>query len=58
MALKEMRKENELTPSELAIRAQISLGHLKKIEKGERDLSLKLAARIAKVLGCSIKDLY
>ena len=56
--LKELRQEQGLTQEVLAKKVKISTDHLKKIERGERNLSYSLASRIAKELNCNTTDIF
>lgn len=56
--INDFRLKKGYTQQELADLLKISLGHLSKIERGDRDPSLKLAVRIAKVLDCKLDDLF
>lgn len=56
--VKDFRSRRGITQKELALLAKIYHSHLKKIERGEGTPSLKVAVRIAKVLDCSLDDLF
>ncbi|MBS4173516.1 helix-turn-helix transcriptional regulator [Bacillus sp. FJAT-49736] len=56
--IKDYRTRNGISPKELAKLVDISVSHLRKIERGEGTPSLKLAVRIAKALGCTLDDLF
>lgn len=57
MAIRELRKERDLTQLQLAIRAGITPTALARIEAGTADPLLKTAKRIADVLGVKVDDL-
>jgi putative transcriptional regulator len=56
--IKKIREEKGLSQEELAKLLKISVGHLNKVERRKRTPSLKLAVRIAKVLNCSLDELF
>ncbi|MED4399844.1 helix-turn-helix transcriptional regulator [Metabacillus fastidiosus] len=56
--IKDFREQRDLKLKELAEKVDITAGYLRKIEKGEGTPSLKLAVRIAKVLDCTLDDLF
>lgn len=56
--ISKLREEKGLSQEKLADLLQISVGHLNKVERGKRTPSLKLAVRIAKVLNCSLDELF
>lgn len=56
--IKDFRTGKGFTPKEFAEIVNISVSHLRKIEKGEGTPSLKLAVRIAKALDCTLDDLF
>jgi putative transcriptional regulator len=56
--IKAKRDELGITQTELAKRLQISRHHMNKIERGEKNISIKLAARIANHLNCRISDIF
>lgn len=55
--LRTRRVEAGLTGAELAQRAEISAGHLSELESGSRNASPPVLARLARELGCEIRDL-
>lgn len=56
--IKEYREKQGYSQKELAKLLKISPSYLSGIERGERDLSIKLAYRIAVTLDCSLDDLF
>lgn len=56
--IKKIRKEKGMLQKELALRSNISVYHLNKLENGKRELNLKVAAKIARVLDVSLQDLF
>lgn len=56
--IKDFRTKKGLSVKEFAEKANVSVSHLRKIEKGEGTPSLKLAVRIAKALDCTLDDLF
>lgn len=56
--IKKFRKEKGYSQQELAHLLKVSVTHLNKIERGHREPSLKLAVRIAKLLDCTLDDLF
>lgn len=54
----EIRKRKGVSQIDLAERLKITPSYLSKIEKGERNLSRKLAIRIAYELDCSVKEIF
>lgn len=56
--IRDYRTKKGLTPKEFAQIVDISVSHLRKIEKGQGTPSLKLAVRIAKALDCTLDDLF
>ncbi|PKR85055.1 transcriptional regulator [Heyndrickxia camelliae] len=56
--IRDYRIKKGLSPKEFAERVNISLSHLRKIERGAGTPSLKLAVRIAKELDCKLDDLF
>lgn len=49
--LQALRSTDEFTQTELAIKAKVSKGLICDIEKGRRDASIELAAKLAKIMG-------
>lgn len=56
--IKEYREKIQMSRSELARRLNISISHLQKVENGKRDISIRLASRIAKELECRLSDIF
>ncbi|GIN38423.1 helix-turn-helix transcriptional regulator [Bacillus sp. Gen3] len=56
--IKNFRTKKGFTTKEFAEKVNISVSHLRKIERGEGTPSLKLAVRIAKELDCTLDDLF
>ena len=56
-AVRAARKENGLSQEALADAAGIDRSHMGKIERGERNLSLKNVVRVAKALGITTSKL-
>lgn len=55
--IKKARKERGLLQVDLAVRVGISSSYVGSIEQGLRYPSLKVLAKIAKTLKCSVSDL-
>jgi transcriptional regulator with XRE-family HTH domain len=51
------RKRRGLTLQELAPRANLSVGHLGNLERGDRELTLPVLEKLAKELDCLVADL-
>lgn len=51
------RKRANMTQLELASEAGLSRGQIANLEVGRTDIPLKTLGRVAKALGCSMKDL-
>jgi putative transcriptional regulator len=56
--VKKIREEKGYTQQQVAEFLGISVNYLRKIEGGKRNPSLKLAVRIAKLLDCTLNDLF
>ncbi len=56
--IKSFRKAKGLTQEDLAFQAKIDYSYLNEIESGKRNPSVKRVAKIAKVLGVKMKDLF
>lgn len=56
--LAELRKARGLTQEELAERVGVTRTHIAKIESGKFSASVRLLAKIAKVLDCSLDDIF
>ena len=52
------RNKRGLTQSQLAEKVGVSHFHINRIENGERGLTAKLGARMAKELGVSMDDIF
>ena len=59
MRLQEARKAQNLTQEQLAarLRPRISRGYLARLERGYHTPSLRMLARLAKSLRCTVSDL-
>lgn len=55
--MRAIRKERGLSQEELAHLASIDRSHLGRIERGERNLSIRNVLRIAAALGCRPSEL-
>lgn len=55
--LREYRKRARMSANELAKAAGITITSVYRYEYGTREPSVEIAARIAKVLGCTVEDL-
>ena len=53
-----MRTERGLTQEEVALEAETNAGYLSRIERGERDPSLRMLKAIAEVLGTDVAALF
>ncbi|AKI97063.1 helix-turn-helix transcriptional regulator [Kosmotoga pacifica] len=57
--LKEFRvKRGDLTQEELAVKVNVSRQTIIAVEKGKFNPSVKLALKLAKVLNCSVEELF
>lgn len=56
--ISQIRKQKNITQSELAERLNIDRTHLSKVENGKVHPSTRLLERIAAELGVSIKDFF
>lgn len=56
--IQEFRQLKGYTQEQLAVLLNISGDYLGKIERGQKVPSLKLAVRIAKLLDCTLNDLF
>jgi transcriptional regulator with XRE-family HTH domain len=54
MALRSIRKAQGLSLQRTAELAQIDIGHLSRVERGQAGLSIDALARLARVLGLSV----
>ena len=60
MNLQEMRLAKGLSQSQLSKKSGVSLGHIKNLEQGQRDINKTagiILYRLAKALECDMKDL-
>ena len=55
--IRKFRKQKELSQEKLAELAKIDYSYLNLIESGKRNPTIKRLAKIARVLGVSLKDL-
>lgn len=55
--LKRIRKDKQMTITELSERSGVSQTHISLTEKGVRCLSLQSGKAVADALGCTINDL-
>jgi transcriptional regulator with XRE-family HTH domain len=51
------RFEKKLSQEELADRADLHFTYVSSVERGERNISIENIAKLAKALGCQLKDL-
>ena len=51
------RLEKKLSQEELASIADLHFTYVSSVERGERNISIENIARLAKALGCQLKDL-
>ena len=51
------RLEKKLSQEELADLADLHFTYVSSVERGERNISIENIAKIAKALGCQLKDL-
>lgn len=58
LKIKELRKQRGLSQEKLANLAEIDRTYLPTIEKGERNVSIEVADKLAKALGVTVKDLF
>jgi transcriptional regulator with XRE-family HTH domain len=58
LKIKELRLEKGLSQEKLALIAGLDRTYIPSIEKGERNISIVVAEKIAKALNVSIKDLF
>jgi transcriptional regulator with XRE-family HTH domain len=47
-----------LSQQELAARAKVDRTYISQIETGKKEPSIAVLSRIAKVLGCNVKDFF
>jgi len=55
--LKQLRKQKGLSQEALALEIEVDRTYIGKIERAERNVSLKMVEKIAKALGVSPKDM-
>ncbi len=58
LVLKELRLEKELSQESLANQADIDRTYISDIEKGERNISLKIIERLSETLQISLSELF
>ena len=58
LKIKELRKAKGYSQEKLANMAEIDRTYLPTIEKGERNVSIEVAEKLAKALKVNIKDLF
>lgn len=58
LVLKELRLEKGLSQESLANQSDIDRTYISDIEKGERNISLKIIERLAKTLQISLSELF
>jgi len=58
LRVRKLRKDRNLSQEALALLADIDRTYIPSIEKGERNVSITIAAKIAKALTISIKELF
>lgn len=58
LRLRELRKTRQLTQAELADEVGVSQALVSKVERGERELSVSSAKRIAELYGVDVAELY
>lgn len=56
--LKELRQEKGLSQEALALEIEVDRTYIGKIERAERNVSLKMIGKIAKALNIEIKELF
>lgn len=56
--LKEIRKANKLSQTELAYKSGVSARHIAFIEHGDRSPSVKTAIKIAKALNSTVEEIF
>ena len=56
--MRELRQELGISQEELAARAGLHRNYIGSIERGERDLGLDSASRLAGALGLSLADFF
>ncbi len=58
LRIRELRKKQGLSQEELAQQAGLDYSYLNEIEAGKRNPSVKRVAKIARVLGVSLPELF
>lgn len=56
--LKELRQQKGFSQEALALEIEVDRTYIGKIERAERNTSLKMVAKIAKALEINVKDLF
>ncbi len=56
-AIRAYRNREEITQKELAIKSRIKRQHISEIERGERNIGVATAKKLAKALNCNYKSL-
>lgn len=56
--MKKLREEKGLTLRELSPMVGVSASYLSLIENGKRELPVKLAKKLAEILGCKWTEFY
>lgn len=56
--MKKLRKEKGLTLRELSPMIGVSASYLSLLETGKRELPVKLAKKLAEILGCKWTEFY
>jgi len=56
--IRALRKEKEISQEKLALNAQIDRTYLSDIEKGERNVSIETAKKLADCLQISLQNLF
>jgi len=55
--VRSLRLEKKLSQEELAALSDLHFTYVSSVERGERNISIENIARLAKALGCQLKDL-
>lgn len=58
LVIKKLRQEKELSQESLANQSDIDRTYISDIEKGERNVSLKIIERLSKTLQVSLSELF
>lgn len=56
--LKELRQQKGLSQEALALELEVDRTYIGKIERAERNVSLKMIGKIAKALSIDVKDFF